>query len=190
MFRRRHQAAVPVRDPNFVLNDVPSAAPTCSPSSAPTLAPSGAPSSDPPNCNPSAGPTAGQSDGPGLVPRAFSSAAPTCSLSSAPSLAPSSARFSFSTATTSCSPSAGPTAGPFYGPSLVLNDVPWRPRLVLRRPALRPWCHPVLLPVIPRQHQAAIPAQDRPRDSPMARAWFRGLFPRRLRLVLCPVLRP
>jgi hypothetical protein len=66
---------------------------------------------------------------------------------------------------------------------------PRRPRLVLR-PVLRPWRPPMLLPVFPRRHQAAVPARDRPRDRPMSRAWFRVLYPRRPRLVLRLVLAP
>ncbi len=33
---------------------------------------------------------------------------------------------------------------------------------------LRPWRPPVLLPVFPRRHQAAVPARDRPLDRSMA----------------------
>ena len=54
---------------------------------------------------------------------------------------------------------------------------PRRPRLVLR-PVLRPWRPPGLLPVIPRKHQAAVPARDRPRDRPTARGCFRDPCPR------------
>ena len=62
-------------------------------------------------------------------------------------------------------------------------------RLVLR-PVLSHWRPPVLLPVFPRRHQAAVSARDRPRDRPTAQAWFRVPCPQWLRLVLRPVLRP
>jgi hypothetical protein len=193
VFRRRHHAAVPIRDrPRdrpMARALFPMSSSTCSSSSAPTLAPSGAPFSDPtatPSCSPSSGP---QSYCPSLVPNDVPSAAPTCSSSSVPTLMSFCAHFSFSTPTSSCIPSSGPTAGPSYDQDWFQVLCPRRPRLVLR-PVLRPWFPSVLLSVFRRRHQAAYPVRDRPRDRPMARAWFQVPCLRRPRLILRPVLRP
>ena len=126
---------------------------------------------------------------PSLVPIAVPSAAPTCSPSSAPTLVSFCAHFSFRRRHQVAYPVRDRPRDSPMARAWFQVLCPRRPRLVLR-PVLRPWFPSVLLPVIPRKHQAAVPARDQPRDRPTARALFSMTCPRQPRLVLRPALRP